>query len=86
MSLCRKPNNGLAPQPVRLFTRLWTLRRSRHEATLDLRTVPAMGPELLLSVDGDVRRSRLYRPGEGHTLARSIIAIRELFAAKGWAA
>lgn len=71
---------------MRLRTRLWTLRRSQHEATLDLRTVPAMGRELLLSVDGNIRRSRLYRLGDGRTLARSIIAVREMFAAKGWAA
>lgn len=85
-SKVKQPVRGAEPLTSRPRTRLWTLRRDRHEATLDLRIVPAMGPELVLSVDGDLRRSRLYGPGDGRSLARSIIAMRGMFAAKGWAA
>jgi hypothetical protein len=44
------------------------------------------GPELVLSIDGELRRSRLYRPGQGYALSRSIFAVRAALQPKGWAA
>ena len=50
--------------------RLWTLSRGNHEAALDLRRVASMGTALLLTVDGKLRRSRLYRPVEAFNAAK----------------
>ena len=41
--------------------RVWTLRNGSREAAIDLREVPGVGAEIVLSVDGELRRSRLYR-------------------------
>ena len=76
----------MAEYPRRPSSRLWSLRKGQREATLDLRTVRAMGAELLFRIDGDLRRSRVYRPGEARTLSRSIFAVRAALQAKGWAA
>jgi len=72
--------------PRRPASRMWTLRKGSHEAALDLRSVQAMGPELVLSIDGEPRRSRLYRLDQGYALSRSIFALRAVLQAKGWAA
>jgi hypothetical protein len=35
--------------------RLWTLRKGEHEAAMDLRAVPGVGAEIVLSVDGEFK-------------------------------
>jgi hypothetical protein len=40
--------------------RVWTLRKGAHEAAIDLRAVPGVGAEIVLTVDGELRRTRLY--------------------------
>jgi hypothetical protein len=51
--------------------RVWTLRKSGHEAAIDLRAVPGVGAEIVLTVDGELRRTRLYRAHEqAETLGR----------------
>jgi hypothetical protein len=43
---------------------VWVLRKDGHEAAIALRAVPGLGAELVLSVDGELRRTRLYRAHE----------------------
>jgi hypothetical protein len=40
------------------------LGKSGHEAPIELRAVPGVGAELVLSVDGELRRTWLYRSHE----------------------
>jgi len=35
--------------------RLWTLRKGEHEAAMDVRAVPGVGAEIVLSVDGEFK-------------------------------
>ena len=70
----------------RLPRRVWTLRRG-HERGLDriLRAVPGIGAEIVLTVDGELRRTRLYRAHEQAELSGAIADTRATFEAKGWA-
>ena len=36
--------------------RVWALRKDGHEAAIDLRAVPGVGAEVVLTVDGEWRR------------------------------
>jgi hypothetical protein len=47
-----------------LSYRLWMLRKDGREPTIDLRAVPGVGAEIVLTVDGELRRTRLYRAHE----------------------
>jgi hypothetical protein len=38
---------------------MWTLSKGAHEAAMDMRAVPGVGAEIVLSVDGELRRTRL---------------------------
>jgi hypothetical protein len=40
------------------------LGKGGHEAAIELRAVPGVGAELVLSVDGELRRTWLYRAHE----------------------
>jgi hypothetical protein len=50
------------PQPIEIRTRerLYTLRKGQHQITLEKRDVPTMGEELILSVNGEWRRMRVF--------------------------
>ena len=50
--------------PLGIVSLVWALRKDGHEAATDLRAVPGVGAELVLSVDGRLRRTPLYRAGE----------------------
>jgi hypothetical protein len=65
--------------------RVWTLRKDGHEAAIDLRAVPGVGAELVFLVDGELRRSRLYRAHEQAELSGAIAETRAAFEGKGWA-
>ena len=65
--------------------RVWTLRKGELEAATDLRPVPGIGAEVVLTVDGELRRSRLYRSHEQAELVGGIADTRAMFEAKGWA-
>ena len=62
---------------------MWTLRKDGHEATLDLRAVPGVGAEIILTVDGEMRRTRLYCAHEQAELSGAIADTRAMFDAKG---
>ena len=64
----------------------WRLCLGSHAAELELRDVPRVGVDVVLIVDGDLRRSRLYRSHEQDALADAIASTRASFEAKGWTA
>jgi hypothetical protein len=47
------PRADLMPQ------RVWTLHKGGHPGALDLRPVPGVGAEVVLSVNGEWQRTRL---------------------------
>jgi hypothetical protein len=51
------------PQPIEIRKRetICTLHRGEHQITLEKRTVPTMGEELILSVNAEWRRMRVFR-------------------------
>ena len=69
----------------RLPRRVWTLRKGTSEAAIDLRAVSGIGAEIVLTVDGELRRTRLYRAHEQAELSSAIADTRATFEAKGWA-
>ncbi len=69
----RTRHDDLLPQ------RVWTLRKSGHEAAIDLRAVPGVGAEIVLTVDGEWRRPRLYRAHEQAELSGAIADTRTMF-------
>ena len=40
--------------------RTWTMHHGTHEAALDLRLVPGLGADIVLSIDNESRRARFY--------------------------
>ena len=64
--------------------RVWALRKDGHETTMDLRAVPGIGAEIVLTVDGELLRTRLYRAHEQAELSGAIADTRATFEAKGW--
>jgi hypothetical protein len=66
--------------------RVWTLRKSGHEAAIDLRAVPGVGAEIVLTVDGELPGARLYRAHEQAELSGGVADSQATFEAKGWGA
>ena len=64
--------------------RVWALRKGEHEAAIDL-TVPGIGAEIVLTVDGELRKTRLFRSHEQAELTGAIADTRATFESKGWA-
>jgi hypothetical protein len=56
---------------MRKRERLCTLRKGEHQITLDRRDVPAMGEELIFSVNESWRRMRVF-PHEGLLLSAAV--------------
>ena len=54
-----------------------------HEAAIALRAVPGVGAEIVLTVDGELRKTRLFRSHEQAELVGAIVDTRAMFAAKG---
>jgi hypothetical protein len=75
----RTERDDLLPQ------RVWALRKGEHEAAIDLKAVPGVGAEIVLTVDGEWRRTRLFRSHEQAELVGAIAETRATFEAKGWA-
>jgi hypothetical protein len=51
----RTERDGLRPH------RVLALRKDGHEAAIDLKAVPGIGAEIVLTVDGELRKTRLFR-------------------------
>ena len=64
--------------------RVWSLRKNGHEAAIDLRAVPGVGAELVLTVDGELWRMRLFRTHQQAELSGAIADTRASFKARGW--
>jgi hypothetical protein len=65
--------------------RVWALRKGQHEAAIDIKAVPGVGAEIVLTVDGEWRKTRLFRSHEQAELVGAIADTRATFEAKGWA-
>jgi hypothetical protein len=44
--------------------RAWTLHKGEHAAAIDFKAVPGIGAEVVLTVDGEWRKARLFRSHE----------------------
>jgi hypothetical protein len=54
-----------ADRPGRLRPqRVWTRHKGEHAAAIDLKAVPGIAAEVVLTVDGDMRKTRLFRSHE----------------------
>jgi hypothetical protein len=62
----------------------WQLTKAGHTAGLELRHVGTIGTEIVLLVDGELVKSRLYRSHEQAELAAAIVSTRERFQLNGW--
>jgi hypothetical protein len=65
--------------------RVWTLHKGEHAATIDLKAVPGIGADIVLTVDGELRKTRLFRSHEQAELVGAIADTRTMFEARGWA-
>jgi hypothetical protein len=65
--------------------RVWTRHKGEHAAAIDLKAVPGVGAEMALTVNGELRKTRLYRSHEQAELVGAIADTRAMFEAKGWA-
>jgi hypothetical protein len=54
----RTERDGLRPH------RVLALRKDDHAAAIDLKAVPGIGAEIVLTVDGELRKTRLFRSHE----------------------
>ena len=57
----------------------------RAPAAIDLKAVPGIGAEVVLTVDGELRKTRLFRSHEQAELVGAIADTRTMFEGKGWA-
>ena len=44
--------------------RVWALRKDGHEVAIDVKAVPGIGAEIVLTVNGQLRKTRLFRSHE----------------------
>jgi hypothetical protein len=75
----RTERDDLRPQ------RVWTLHKGERSAAIDVKGVPGIGAEIVLTVDGEMRKTRLFRSHEQAELSGAIADTRATFEAKGWA-
>jgi hypothetical protein len=65
--------------------RVWVLRKDGREAAIDVKAVPGIGAEIVLTVNGEWRKTRLFRSHEHAELVGAIADTRTMFEGKGWA-
>lgn len=68
-------------QPPRPSGRVWT---STHKAALDLRLVPGLGAEIVLSIDNELRRARFYWRTQALEMLDIIASTESSLTSKGW--
>jgi hypothetical protein len=73
----RTERDDLRPQ------RVWTLHRGEHAAAIDLKAVPGIGAEIVLTVDGELRKTRLFRSHEQAQLVGAIADTRRCSRRRG---
>ena len=64
--------------------RVWTLHKDGRAAAIHIKAVPGIGAEIVLSVDGEMRKARLFRSHEQAELVGAIADTRTMFEGKGW--
>ncbi len=74
----RTKHDDLLPQ------RVWTLRKDGREAAINVRPVPGIGAEIVLTVDGEWRKTRLFRSHEQPEMVGATEDTRPMFEGKGW--
>ena len=74
----RTERGDLIPQ------RVWTLQKGEHAAAIDLKAVPGIGAEIVLTVDGEWRKMRIFRSHQQAELVGAIADTRAVFEGKGW--
>jgi hypothetical protein len=75
----RTERDDLRPQ------RVWTLHKGEHAAAIDVKAVAGLGAEIVLTVDGEMRKTRLFRSHEQAELVGAIADTRAMLEEKGWA-
>jgi hypothetical protein len=55
--------------------RVWTLHKGQHAAAIDLKAVPGIGAEIVLTVDGSWRKTRLLQSHEQAELVAAICVV-----------
>ena len=63
--------------------RVWVLRKDGREAAIDVKAVPGMGAEIVLTVDGQWRKTRLFRSHEQAELVGAIVDTRTMLRGEG---
>jgi hypothetical protein len=64
--------------------RVWTLPKGRHEAVIDMKAVPGVHAEVVLTDQGEMRKTRLFRPHGQADLVGAIADTRTMFEGNGW--
>jgi hypothetical protein len=64
--------------------RVWVLRKDGREAAIDVKAVPGLGAEIVLTVDGQWRKTRLFRSHEQAEFVGAIADTRTMLETKGW--
>src|SRR5215203_6477809 len=64
-------------------TRAWVLRKEGREAAIDAKAVPGIGATIVLKVDGELRKTRLFRSHEQAELVGAIADTRTAFEGRG---
>ena len=60
------------------------LRKGAHEAAIHVRLVSGIGAEIVLTVYGELRKTRLFRSHDRAELVGAIADTRTMFEGKGW--
>jgi hypothetical protein len=62
--------------------RVWVLHRDGREPAIDVKAVPGLGAEIVLTVDGQWRKTRLFRSHEQAELVGAIADTRMMLEGK----
>jgi hypothetical protein len=73
------------PQPIEIRKRelLCTLRKGGYQIDLEKRDVPTMGEELILSINGEWRRMRVFQR-QGPPMSAAVAETVTRLETKGW--
>jgi hypothetical protein len=63
--------------------RVWTLRNGTREVAIDVKALPGIGAEIVITADGEWRKTRLFRSHEQAELVSAIADTRTIFARRG---
>jgi hypothetical protein len=56
-----------------------------HAGAIDLKAVPGIGAQIVFTIDGELRKTRLFRSHEQAELVGAIADTRAMFEGKRWA-